>query len=400
VSEAPPAARTGPTIMIDTSGWSYLKRLFSRKVVLWASFITVLYLLRDFFALFLFTFVLSYLAATVVDRLTQLVPRRRLVVCVVFLFFVAVITALCIVIIPAVISEVRGLITDVDQRQLIEKSTKSLQGFLSRISTRFEAESIEQTIREGMPNITRAVFSTISAVFTGLVFPVLYFLLAMLLAFFMVLDLPNIRDQIHKLEHSRLRDYYLDVYPGVIAFFSLLGNALEAQTVIALVNTCMTAIGLAVLGVPNIAMLSVIVFVASYIPVLGMWLSTIPMVIVAIPAGGPQLALQVVIVVCVVHILEAYVINPRIYGAHMEVHPLMVLIILIVGEHVFGLWGLVLGVPIWTYVWRYGILGTTDEYWMHSAGVAMTPEHAERALQEAAAAHRPAETRVVIETQP
>jgi predicted PurR-regulated permease PerM len=163
------------------------------------------------------------------------------------------------------------------------------------------------------------------------------------------------------------------VYPGVNAFFSLLGRALEAQTVIALVNTSMTAFGLALIGVPNIAMLSVIVFLASYIPVLGMWLSTIPMVVVAMANGGLVVAIQVVAMVCVVHILEAYVINPRIYGAHMQVHPLMTLIILIVGEHIAGLWGLVLGMPIWTYIWRYVILGMHDELWHQAAGGAAAP---------------------------
>lgn len=358
----------------DPSGWRYLQGFFSRKLVLWVTFIAMLWLLRDFFPLFLFTFVLSYLASTVVNRLTEILPRRRLVVCLVFLSVVAIITGLCLLIIPEVVREVRGLLNDVEQRRYVEKTTESVEKFLASITARFGVEPIalEKTIREYMPEATKSILATTTKIFPQLLAPILYFLLALLLSFFMVLDLPNISKQIHKLEHSRLRDYYLDVYPGVIAFFSLLGRALEAQTVVALVNTCMTATGLAILGVPDIAMLSVIVFLASYIPVLGMWLSTIPMVIVAMANGGLTVAIQVVVLVSIVHIMEAYVINPRIYGFHMKVHPLMTLIILIIGEHVAGLWGLVLGMPIWTYIWRYGILGLRDELWTHAHETANT----------------------------
>ena len=57
------------------------------------------------------------------------------------------------------------------------------------------------------------------------------------------------------------------------------------------------------LGIPGIGILSVIVFVCSYIPILGMWISTLPICVMALqaPEGGLVLIVLVVLMVSVVH---------------------------------------------------------------------------------------------------
>ena len=58
-----------------------------------------------------------------------------------------------------------------------------------------------------------------------------------------------------------------------------------------------------------------------------------------------QLAL-VVLMVTLIHFIEAYGLNPAIYSAHLKLHPLLVLTVLVVAEHSLGVWGLLLaGVP-------------------------------------------------------
>jgi AI-2E family transporter len=59
------------------------------------------------------------------------------------------------------------------------------------------------------------------------------------------------------------------------------------------------------------------------------------------PPGALQLAL-VVLMVTAVHFVEAYGLNPAIYSAHLKLHPLLVLTVLVVAEHSLGVWGLML----------------------------------------------------------
>ena len=43
-----------------------------------------------------------------------------------------------------------------------------------------------------------------------------------------------------------------------------------------------------------------------------------------------------------IHFVEAYLLNPAIYSAHLKLHPLLVISTLVVAEHSLGVWGLLL----------------------------------------------------------
>lgn len=54
-----------------------------------------------------------------------------------------------------------------------------------------------------------------------------------------------------------------------------------------------------------------------------------------------------------VHFVEAYGLNPAIYSAHLKLHPLLVLTVLVVAEHSLGVWGLLLAVPLTVFALDY-----------------------------------------------
>ena len=88
------------------------------------------------------------------------------------------------------------------------------------------------------------------------------------------------------------------------------------------------------------------------IPVLGMWLSSVPIILMAINSGGVQLGLWALLMIIVIHMLEAYVLNPPIVSSVMHINPVMTLIILYIAHSVIGMWGMLLGVPIAVYIYR------------------------------------------------
>ena len=80
----------------------------------------------------------------------------------------------------------------------------------------------------------------------------------------------------------------------------------------------------------------------------------------ALQGGGVSTMLIAILMIIVVHALETYVLNPQIYGHHMHMNPVLVLIVLTIGGKLFGIWGLILGIPIVNYVFRHAIRrGTT-----------------------------------------
>ncbi|HET7132204.1 MAG TPA: AI-2E family transporter, partial [Gammaproteobacteria bacterium] len=165
-----------------------------------------------------------------------------------------------------------------------------------------------------------------------------------------LIDANRIKRGLARLKNSRVGDFYEEAARPIVRFGILVGRAIEAQASIALMNTVLTLIGLLVLGIPLVAMLSVIVFVCSFVPVLGVFASTVPIVLVALNAGGFSLSLAAIGLVIVTHAIEAYLLNPLIYGKHLKLNPVLTLIILFVGYHAIGLWGVLLGVPVARYI--------------------------------------------------
>ena len=181
-------------------------------------------------------------------------------------------------------------------------------------------------------------------------------LLALLFSFLISLDTFRLGEEIGNLRNSRLRDFYEETAQPVVRFGYVVGRTIQAQAMVAIVNTILTLIGLSLLGVPSLAVLSMIVFLCSFIPVLGVFISTLPIVLVAINSGGLNTAVLAILMVIVVHAVEAYVLNPMIYGKHLKINPVFVLIILFIGHHTFGVWGMLLGVPV-AYYFIHDVFG-------------------------------------------
>ena len=83
-----------------------------------------------------------------------------------------------------------------------------------------------------------------------------------------------------------------------------------------------------------------------------MFISSVPIVLMAINSGGIELGLWAVLMIIVIHLIEAYVLNPRIVSSVMHINPVMTLIILYIAHSVMGMWGMLLGVPIAVYIYR------------------------------------------------
>ena len=87
----------------------------------------------------------------------------------------------------------------------------------------------------------------------------------------------------------------------------------------------------------------------------GVFISSIPICLIAIQNSGLDLVLMSIALITVVHLVEGYVLNPRIYGSRMHLNPVIVLMILTIGGELFHVWGFILGVPVATYIFGHAI---------------------------------------------
>jgi predicted PurR-regulated permease PerM len=72
----------------------------------------------------------------------------------------------------------------------------------------------------------------------------------------------------------------------------------------------------------------------------------VPIVLLAIGAGGLSKGLLALGYILAIHALEAYVLNPKIMGDASKIHPVLIVLALVIGERSFGLVGALLAVPV------------------------------------------------------
>ena len=125
-----------------------------------------------------------------------------------------------------------------------------------------------------------------------------------------------------------------------------LGAYVRVQILVAAIDAIGIGIGAAILGVPLVIPLCVLLFLGSFIPVLGALVSGVVAVLLALVALGPVQALIMIGIVLLVQQIESHVLQPLIMGKAVSLHPLAVIFSVAGGSIIFGAVGALFAVPI------------------------------------------------------
>ena len=362
--------------MLEGSG---VKKLFANnweKMALWAILIGLFYLLKPFFLLIFETFLITYSTKIVIQwAVTRLKINYRLTALIVFVLFVTILGAASAWIVPKLIIESNRIVKDFTGSG-DQQTREKINGFVESIVVKVVGEEKAQNIIDSdeytamievlKTESTKAVKAALPRVLETLLHLVKFcweilftLILAIIFSFILVMDWQRIARTMKELEKSRIRSFYVGAAPHLHAFANVLGKAFTAQAIIAICNMLLTAAGIWFFQVPNIALIMTVVFLCGFIPIVGTFISSIPIMIFGIQTGGLLLVFKLMILIAIVHAFEAYLLNPKITGNVLHVHPILVLILLLVGERFFGIWGMVVGVPIGYYV--ISVLTMKDE---------------------------------------
>lgn len=353
------------------------------RLLVWGILFGILYILRSFFLLIFLTFVFAYIQTSGIKRLERFIKHRtpRVIIVASAILFVLVISG--IYLFPKVKTQTEIFFNQfatymmrVDQELYILGDTypflkDSVPGLIpDRPSNPPDVKSdlknsptvalIEKSIgfgeeEDGAKNMAQLI-AALKGLSGNIVAITSAFLLSLLFSFLIVLDMPSLSKSVGALKYTKIRFIYVEVAENLKEFAMVLGKALEAQLFIAIMNSFLTAAGLYALGLgTSVAFLSVIIFFCSFIPVAGVFISAIPISLIALQGFGVKIMILSLVLIALIHMVEGYILNPKIYGSFMRINPVIVLIILTIGGKLFNLWGLVLGVPICTYIFGYAI---------------------------------------------
>jgi predicted PurR-regulated permease PerM len=130
------------------------------------------------------------------------------------------------------------------------------------------------------------------------------------------------------------------------AAFRVLSGWITGTAIIALIHGVVIGITLALLGTPLVLVLAVLVFIGSFIPIVGAFVFGGFAVLVTLVTRGLVAALVLLGVLVVSNLLEGHVYQPLIMGRTVRLHPVAILLGLAVGGVLAGIVGAIVAIPL------------------------------------------------------
>lgn len=288
---------------------------------------------------------------------------------IVFTVFIGTIVFIFAVLIPIVVDNVRELIEYMPKFAVTAQ--EALQSFLERmgwaenldIGSFFENGRIDITPQ--LENMLRVLWSegdfggifnqmnVVGRIVYGIVFQAIQFtaglfklLFGIVLSIYMLKDKEIFARTVKRLVTALLPQekavYLLHMAATAHRIFSqyLIGKTLDS-----LIIGVLCYIGLLILRAPYPLLLSIIVGITNMIPYFGPFIGAIPAILITL-FFNPIKALWVAIFILLLQQLDGLLIAPKILGDSVGLRPFWIIVAIILGGGLFGLLGMLLGVPI------------------------------------------------------
>jgi predicted PurR-regulated permease PerM len=318
----------------------FIKNVELRRFVVLAIIIVVLWMVRSMMNMILFTFILTYIVVNWVHLVRRWLPKLSpaIITVVTYVLLLLLLYFGVTKYLPVLVRQIVKMVNSVVK--FYESNDTTV--FYHYINHYISTATIMNQVKHG---ISLAV-STLTSI--GVVTAT--FLLSLILSFFYTLELDQMESFSRLFLDSKFSWFFQDVAFFGKKFTNTFGVVLEAQFFIAICNTVITTVCLTVMKMPQIFALALIVFIFSLVPVAGVIISTIPLSLVAYSVGGLRDVVYIIIMVIVIHAIEAYVLNPKFMSSQTDLPIFYTFVVLLVSEHFWGTWGLIVGVPIFTFL--------------------------------------------------
>jgi predicted PurR-regulated permease PerM len=187
----------------------------------------------------------------------------------------------------------------------------------------------------------------------GVVHLLLVLVLGMVLGFYLLVDLPKIQRGAMAFLPARRREEVRGVLDQV---GRAVGGFFRGQLLVALFVGLASMLGLFIVGLPYWALVGAVAGLFNLIPLVGPWIAALPAIfiaftteqtggILALDPGWPM-ALGSALALLVVQQIDNHIISPNVVARTVRLHPVTVMLGLLVGGTLLGLWGMLVAVPV------------------------------------------------------
>ncbi|MCS7208493.1 MAG: AI-2E family transporter [Fimbriimonadales bacterium] len=320
----------------------------------------VIWSVRHVISLMFICGAIAYLLIPLVDWLARWRPRwvavlvwRGVVSLCVTLGFLALVGVALVAFITPFVNEARDFLRDLPRyqerlsmtasewqqayQQWYDSLTPQAQQWLDR-----QRESLLRSLNRATDDLQAALQSAVQQ--TGQLINLLVELfLIPVIVFYLLFDS-------HRLKRETLRwtppRYVRLVLSLMQETNRVMRGYIVAQLILGVIAGVATWVGLQLMGVRYAATLALFAGVARAIPVIGPVVAGAPIVLLGLIQGGLALGIKLTLFITALFVVEHKMIMPKIIGDSVDLHPVLVIIVLLVSGKFFGLMGMFFGVPV------------------------------------------------------
>lgn len=236
--------------------------------------------------------------------------------------------------VPSYIEDADRVIDDLVTKRLPDAFRPQLEQVLAQFSTQATAWA---------SNISSKAVNWVSAIISGTSQVIVALIIMPFMLFYLLRDGKGLRDYITQFLPNKLREPVGKVLSDVN---QQLANYVRGQITVAVIVAIMFIIFFKIIGLRYAVALGVTAGVLNLVPYLGSFLAMLPALVLGLIAG-PVMLLKVIIVFIVEQTIEGRFVSPLILGSQLNIHPITILFVLLTSGSMFGIWGVLLGIPIY-----------------------------------------------------
>lgn len=328
----------------------FLKKFFNRELTKNLIFIMLfalfLYLIKSILNLVLLTFILTYLINSleklIISILKKYISVKEKMVTIILYILISVIIVVAIYnYVPLLINQIISTANQAQAMYMQITPSSFPNGWGKFIFPLLRKIDFKTYTQSGMTYAFHLASEAGAGTFNVFI--------ALIMSLFFMLEKNRVKKFLDKFETSKVSTIY-----GYFKFFgnnflNSFGKVIKAQVVIAIVNTAISVVMLAILGFTKLLAIGCMIFLLSLIPVAGVIISLVPLCLIAFKIGGLIKVLYVLIMVAIIHAIESYILNPKLMSENTKLPIFFTFVILIFSEHFMGVWGLLLGIPLFMF---------------------------------------------------
>ncbi|MEL5990302.1 AI-2E family transporter [Microbacterium phosphatis] len=283
------------------------------------------------------------------DPAVAWLERRRLprwaAVLITLVAVLGLFTGIVLIILPVLVDQISGLVKEVGQ--IIEKGTwqEDLKALVGGLFPALDIDVMFESVNEWLVSNIDTISESVVGVTFGVVNGFFGAFIVLILTIYFTASTPSLKRAIYQLVPASKR-----------ATFVLLGDQITdsvgyyvmGQVSLALLNGVLSIIFLTIIDAPFPAVLAVVAFVGSMIPLVGTISgSTVIALTCLIPGlGSPGTALAAAIYYLIYMQIEAYVLSPRIMSRAVSIPGGVVVVAALAGGALLGLLGALIAIPV------------------------------------------------------